>query len=599
MPERPAIMYKTSGSYRPVLWKDHGRTVELVANGLISLGIQPHEHVAVMSSSGPHWTWADLAVLSVGAVTVPIYPTLAALEALFLIKHSDSVAAFVENERQARKLLETAEPAATLRLVVVMHGPVPAGAFTSRCITWDELLKVGERFQAANSDTLAERIQSLDKNDLATIVYTSGTTGIPKGAMLLHTNIYQVCHAMSQWVVFKPDDISLSFLPLSHVYERVGGQMLAIFDGLLMAYAESIESVPQNLMEVRPTVLNGVPRFYEKAYQRIQAEVKNLPKPQQYMIRWALSLARRASQTYNAGNGQQELVKRVLRGELRVADKIVFSRIRRRFGGRLRIMVSGAAPLSEEVQTFFECIGMQMVEGYGLTETTAPVACNTPETNKRGSVGRPLPGVEVKIADDGEIVVRGPSVFAGYYKNPEATAEAIRDGWFYTGDIGELDAQGFLHIRDRKKDIIITAGGKHVAPQFIENMFRGEQMISNIVVYGDRRKYITALITLNRDALRHFAKVNQIVCENVDELVHHPKICQEIEELVKRKNEELAQFERIKKYTILETDFTAESDELTPTFKLKRKVITERYKAVLDGMYDKQDLELEDVVPQK
>ncbi len=599
MPDRPAIMHKSSGVYRPVLWKEHGRTVELVANGLISLGIEPHQHVAVMSQSTPYWTWADLAILSVGAVTVPVYPTLAALEALFLIKHSDSVAAFVENERQARKLLEAEEPPESLRFVVVMHGPVPAGSSKIRCVTWEELLKIGERFQAANSDTLLERIDGVSKNDLATVVYTSGTTGIPKGVMLLHSNIYQVCHAMSQWVVFKPDDISLSFLPLSHVYERVGGQMLAIFDGLLMAYAESIESVPQNLMEVRPTVLNGVPRFYEKAYQRIQAEVKNLPKPTQYMIRWALSLARRANQTYNTGNGQQELVKRVLKGELRVADKIVFSRIRRRFGGRLRIMVSGAAPLSEEVQTFFESIGMQMVEGYGLTETSAPVACNTPETNKRGSVGRPLNGVEVKIAEDGEIIVRGPSVFAGYYKNPEATAEAIREGWFYTGDIGELDEQGFLHIRDRKKDIIITAGGKHVAPQFIENMFRGEQFISNIVVYGDRRKYITALITLNKDAIKHFAKANQIPCDNVDALVHNEKIREQIDALVESKNQELAQFERIKKYTILDNDFTAEADELTPTFKLKRKVIVDRYKSVLDSMYDKQDIELEDGVPNK
>jgi long-chain acyl-CoA synthetase len=594
MPDRPAIMYKVSGSYRPVLWKDHGHTVELVANGLLSLGINRQDHIAIMSQSRPHWTWADLATLSIGAVTVPVYPTLAGPEALFLFNHSDAVGAFVENERQARKILDTAQAPPKLQFVIVLEGPAPQSQYSVRCITWEELLKLGEAYQAQHADLLPARIEAVSKSDLATIVYTSGTTGVPKGAILLHSNIYGVLHAMSPLVNLKPDDLTLSFLPLSHVYERVGGQFLAIFDGLQMAYAESIESVPQNLMEVRPTVLNGVPRFYEKAYQRIQHEVKNLPKPTQYLIRWAFSLARKANT-----DGQQDLVRRVMKGELRVADKVVFSRIRQRFGGRMKIMVSGAAPLSEAVQIFFESLGIIMLEGYGLTETTAPVACNTPETNKRGTVGRPLPGIEVKIAEDGEIMVKGPSVFSGYYKNPEATAEALRDGWFLTGDIGEFDDQGYLRIRDRKKDIIITAGGKHVAPQFIENMFRGEQLISNIVVFGDRRKYITALITLNRDGLKYFAKKNQIPFENVDEIVQHVRVRAEIDALVLKKNEELAGFERIKKYTILDGDFTAENDELTPTFKLKRKVIVQRYKSILDGMYDRADLELEDSVSHK
>lgn len=593
MPDRPAIMHKVSGSYRPVLWKDHGRTVELVANALLSLELQRNDHVAIMSQSRAHWTWSDLAILSVNAVTVPVYPTLAAPEALFLFNHSDAVGAFVENERQARKILEAKEVPQKLRFIVIMDGPAPEGERSVRCITWDELLKLGEEFSANNSDALTKRIDAVGARDLATIVYTSGTTGVPKGAMLLHDNIYSILHAMSPLVNFKPDDVTLSFLPLSHVYERVGGQFLVIFNGIVMAFAESIESVPQNLMEVRPTILNGVPRFYEKAYQRIQHEVKTLPKATQYMIRWALSLARRTNQ-YN--NGQSEIIKQVLRGELRVADKIVFSKIRRRFGGRLRIMVSGAAPLSDEVQTFFQSIGMQMIEGYGLTETSAPLACNTPETNRKGTVGRPLPGVEVKIAADGEVLVRGPSVFAGYYKNPEATEEALQDGWFHTGDIGEVDADGYLAIRDRKKDIIITAGGKHVAPQYIENMFRGEQLISNIVVFGDRRKYITALITLNRDGLKQYAKANQITFSDVEELVHNERIREEVNALVERKNSEVASFERIKKFAILDGDFTAENDELTPTFKLKRKVIVSHYKEILDGMYDKQDLELEDSV---
>ncbi len=591
MPDRPAIMYKVGGTYRPVSWKDHGKTVEKVANGLLSLGVHAQDHIAIMSQSRVHWTWADLAILSARAVTVPVYPTLAAQEALFLLNHSDSMGSFVENERQAKKILDSEELPEKLRFIIVMEGPLPPVNSGVRCLTWDELIAAGEKFAAEHADALPSAIEAVAQTDLATIVYTSGTTGIPKGAMLLHSNIYGVLHAMSPLVNLRPDDITLSFLPLSHVYERVGGQFLAIFDGLLMAYAESIESVGQNLNEVRPSVLNGVPRFYEKAYQRVQNEVKNMPKASQYLVRWAFSLARRAELHKN---GQQELVKRVLRGELRVADKLVFSRIRSRFGGRLRIMVSGAAPLSEEVQTFFQCMGIQMLEGYGLTETSAPVSCNTPTTNRRGTVGRPLPGIEIKIAADGEIMVKGPSVFGGYYKNNDASEEAFLDGWFLTGDIGEIDPDGYLHIRDRKKDIIITAGGKHVAPQYIENMFKGEQLISNMFVYGDRRKYITALITLSKEGLTGFAKKNQIPFSNVDDLIKNQKIIDEIEALVTKKNEELAGFERIKKYTILDCDFTAEADELTPTFKLKRKVIAEHFKAALDGMYDRSDLELED-----
>lgn len=339
--------------------------------------------------------------------------------------------------------------------------------------------------------------------------------------------------------------------------------------------------------------MNGVPRFFEKAYQRIQAEIRHLPKPQQYLIRWALALGRRAAKHSGSSGKEDDLVKQIYKAELRVADRLVFSRIRRRFGGRLRIMVSGAAPLAEEVQLFFEIIGLPIVEGYGLTETSAPVACNVPEDNRRGTVGRPLPGIDVKIAEDGEIMVRGPSVFKGYYKNEEATRQAFQDGWFLTGDIGEIDAEGFLKVTDRKKDIIITAGGKHIAPQAIENMFKGEGLISHILVYGDRRKFVSALITLNRDGVRAFADSNSIVYADADELTHHPRIREEVEAVVQRKNEELASFERIKKFVILEDDFSIESDELTPTFKVKRKVITQKYQKLLDSFYDVEDLELE------
>jgi long-chain acyl-CoA synthetase len=484
-----------------------------------------------------------------------------------------------------------------LKLVVVFEGQSAPSKGEINCITWDELISLGEKYLLSHQGQLEETIAGVVPSNLASIIYTSGTTGVPKGVMLLHSNFYSVCKSMTELVGFTENDLALSFLPLSHVYERVGGQFLSIYQGLVIAYAESIEAVPKNMMEVQPTVLNGVPRFYEKAYQRIQMQIKDMAKPQQILIRWAFSLGKRAAKL---SSNDSALMKQFYRGELRVADRLVFSKIRKRFGGRLRIMVSGAAPLSLEVQSFFETLGFEMVEGYGLTETSAPISCNTPEANHHGTVGKPLPGVQIKIAEDGEILAKGPTIFAGYYKNEEATNASLNDGWFFTGDIGEVDADGFLHIKDRKKDIIITAGGKHIAPQYIENMFKGQGMVSNILVYGDRRKYVTALITLNPDSLVKFAADHDLKDANgtkitdTAELAGHKAVYESIEQLVAMKNNDLAQFERIKKFTILPVDFSAETNELTPTFKVKRKVVTEKYKEILDKMYDAQDLELDE-----
>jgi long-chain acyl-CoA synthetase len=417
--------------------------------------------------------------------------------------------------------------------------------------------------------------------------------------MLLHRNIYAVCQAMSLYVGFRADDISLSFLPLSHVFERVCGQFLSIYEGLITAYAEAMETVAQNMLEVRPTVMNGVPRFFEKVYNRIQIEIRNMPQAQQYLIRWALSLGKRATlykehSRDSVDIASDELVTKFYRGEVRVADRLVFSRIRRRFGGQFRFMTSGAAPLAPEVHLFFDTIGLPVIEGYGLTETAAPICGNTPLANRRGTVGKGLPGAEVKLAPDGEILVKGPQVFVGYYKDQEATDEVLKDGWFTTGDIGEFDEDGYLRIKDRKKDIIITAGGKHVAPQYLENLFVGEGLIGHILVYGDRRKYITALITLNSEALEQFAKVHNITYSSADELVHHPIVVKEVESVVMRKNQKLASFEQIKKFLILDRDFTIENNELTPTLKVKRKVVTEKYRNLLDGLYEVEDLTVQE-----
>jgi len=595
-PDRPAILHKVNGAYRPVTWREHGRIVELVAGGLLSRGIAAGERVAILCNTRPHWTWADMGILSIGGVTVPVYPTLNPPEVEYLLKHCGAGALFVENSRQLTKVLSIEPLPSALRLIILMEGNVPDVINHPEGVTiatWTDLTLEGERYMAQHPSAIQDHLKNIQAKNLATIVYTSGTTGVPKGVMVSHENIFYVCQTLSVNVGFHPDDVTLSFLPLSHIFERVGGQMLSIFEGLIMAYAESMDQVPQNLMEVRPTIMNAVPRFYEKAYNRIVGEIRKMPKPQQHMVRWALSLGKRAArQKEIATNGHHSVVDDIYRTELRVADRLVFSKIRKRFGGKLRFLVSGAAPLSAEVQQFFDTIGMPIVEGYGLTETAAPLSCNKPNNIRRGTVGQPLPGLDVKIAEDGEILVKGPSIFEGYYNDEAATKEAFKDGYFCTGDIGTFDKDGYLRILDRKKDLIITAGGKHVAPQYVENLFVGERLISRVLVYGDKRKYIAALITLNPDSVEAFAKQRGISYSSTEELVHHPAIQEEIARIVKEKNERLASFEQIKKWMVLDGDFSIENNELTPTLKMRRKIIVSKYKTQLDSLYDEADVKV-------
>lgn len=598
-PEKPAIMHKVAGEYAKVIWREHGLTVELAMGGLAKLGVKKGENVAILSQPCPKWTWTDLATLSLGAVTVPIYPTLAIPEVEYLLKHSDAVGVLVEDTTQLGKVLALKETPEKLKFVVIFKGDAPPSRDNLRILKWEDLLKDGEIYNLAHKAELTAIRDNLSRTDLASIVYTSGTTGIPKGVMISHGNIMAVCEAVGERLEFRDTDLALSFLPLSHVYERVGGQFLSLYSGIPMAYAEAIETVPRNMVETHPTIINGVPRFYEKAYQRIQHEVKNLPKAQQILIRWAFNLnKKKPSRAPSLGSGdkgadtEKSIIKQLHTAELRAADRLVFSKIRRRFGGRLRMLVSGAAPLPSEVQEFFDTIGLTIVEGYGLTETCAPIACNTPNNNHPGTVGLPLSGVSVKIAPDGELLVKGPTVFQGYYKNDGATQEAFEEGWFKTGDIAEIDSQGYIRIKDRKKDIIITAGGKHVAPQYIENLFKGDQLISHCLVYGDRRKFISCLFTLHPEALKLLCEKHKLT-GSIEELIENPLVKQEVEAAVGRRNEVLANYEKIKRFALLPRDFSIEENELTPTFKVKRKLVTEKYKELLDALYPPEDLEIE------
>jgi len=599
-PERPAILRKIDGAYNQIIWREHGRIVELIAGGLLNLGVKSGDKVAIMSQTRAEWVWADFGILSCGAVTVPIYPTLAQAEANFLLTHSDAVGIFVENRPQLVKILSAKVLPPNLRFIVLIDGELDRVHDKLRLLSFDDISADGEVYLKAHPDELPNRVKSVQPESLATIIYTSGTTGVPKGGMLLHSNIYSVCDSIADTKMLNANDLMLSFLPLSHVYERVGTEFLGVYEGLPVAFAESMDTVPQNMVEVKPTIIFGVPRFFEKAYQRIQLEIRHLPKPQQYLIRWALGLGKRALKyrqsigTVGDTAAHSSIVDHIYDTELRVADRLVFSKIRRRFGGRIRAMISGAAPLSTEVQSFFEIIGLPILEGYGLTETSAPVFLNIPTAKRFGAVGKALPGVSAKIAEDGEIMLKGPGLFCGYYKNEAATKEAFIDGWFLTGDIGEIDSDGFYKIKDRKKDIIITAGGKHVAPQYLEGLFKGDQLISHVVVYGDRRKFISALVTLNKEGLKAFAQANQIGSEDYEELCKNPLVIETVSKTIDEKNADLSSFERIRKFTILSHDLSIESDELTPTLKVKRKEVIQRYKEILDGFYHAEDLEIED-----
>jgi len=589
-PDRASILHKLHKEYKSVSWKGCASIVERVSAALLELGIDATQKVAIASASRAEWTWADLAILTIGAVTVPIYPSLNAAESAYVLEHSESKAAFLENARQVNKLANLPALPPNLKFLVLLEGE-SQDEFSIPVYTWEQFLALGQKRLEHDSDCVKECLPKLEAGNLATIVYTSGTTGVPKGVMISHRNILYVCQSLSTCVGFHPDDLGLSFLPLSHIFERVGGQFLSIYEGIPLAFAESMDTVAENIAEVRPTIMNAVPRFYEKAYNKVQAQIRKLPTPQQYFARWALSIGRRALKAEEENSAKQrELARQIYRTELRVADRFVFRKIRQRFGGRLRFLVSGAAPLSSEVHQFFESIGIPILEGYGLTETTAPIACNSPTSNRRGTVGRPLPGVEVRIAGDGEILVRGPNVFAGYYKNEEASAAAFTEGWFMTGDIGEFDADGFLRIKDRKKDIIITAGGKHVAPQVLENMLAGQGLISRILVYGDRRKYISALVTLSIDELKTFARQHNITYTNPEELSQNPKVFESVQLQINDVNARLASFEQIKRFLLLDSDFSIETDELTPTLKVKRKFVTEKYRQLLDGLYEKEDI---------
>jgi len=565
-------------------WVDIGsddvrRAVEEISMGLRALGVEKGDHVALLSENRPEWAYVDLATLCAGAADVPLYPNLMAAQVLYVLNDSQSKVAFVSTPAQARKLAEVRAQAPHLRHVVRFDDVAEPGT-----ISLDELRARGREALAAAPEAVKTRAAEVAPEDLATLIYTSGTTGDPKGVMLTHDNIVSnVQGGLAAFGEIGPGDIALSFLPLCHIFERMGGHYLMLHQGVTIAYAESVEKVPANMTEVRPTLMLSVPRLYEKMFARVQEKVAAESAPKRRFVRWAVSVGLRAFQA----RVERRAPGALLRAQHALVDRLVFGAIRERTGGRLRLFVSGGAPLAREIAEFFGAAGLIILEGYGLTETSPVIAVNRPDSLKPGTVGPPIAGVEVKIAEDGEILTRGRHVMKGYFNKPEATAEVIdADRWFHTGDVGLLDGDGFLVITDRKKDIIVTSGGKNIAPQPIESVLKTHPLIAEIVMIGNKRNFPSALLVPNFDNLAKWAAANGVPARPAPELVSDPRVIELYDRTVKELTAHLAQFERIKKIALLPHEFTLEAGELTPTLKVKRRVVEQKYKEVIDRLYE-------------
>ena len=575
---KPALRAKGPTGYREISWSELAHQVESIALGLTDLGVQPKDRVAILSENRPEWAAVDLGILTCGAVTVPIYTSLTTEEIRYILTNADAHVLFVSTTEMMAKVITLQEE---LDLKAILFD-APYRISGPRVWWLGELLGLGYTSGPETRESIPEAMRSAGAEEIASIIYTSGTTGPPKGVMLTHRNFLSNCTAIEKHLPIGETDSTLSFLPLSHVFERTTGYYFVLSVGGTITYAQSIEKVGESLPEVRPTILIGVPRFYEKFHEKVQAAIREASPVKQAIFQWAIRVGRAWVQAAT----EQGSAPPLLSAQYRIAQALVFSKLKNHMGGRLRFCISGGAPLSKELAEFFYAAGILILEGYGLTETSPVISANQPDHFKFGTVGRLLPEIEARIAQDGEILSRGPHIMKGYFNNPKATAEVIdAEGWFHTGDIGELDADGFLKITDRKKDLLKTSGGKMVAPQNLEAAFKSTWLIDDCVVIGDRRKYLTALIVPKMEKLEEFARHKAFSWASAQQLVDLPEVKNLVWETVQRVNQNLASFEQIKKIALLPEPFTLASGELTPTLKVKRRVVAERYAREIEAMY--------------
>jgi long-chain acyl-CoA synthetase len=583
---RPALKAKRGGAWRTTTWAEWDDRARSIAGALIAAGVMPGDRVAIFASTREEWVVADIAILMVGAVTVPLYETLSGDQAAYILEDSGARVLFAEDATCLARVVDAGKKAAldALAQIVVFdeRGALPAGI--AKPVSFDDLLARTR----GKGIGVQSRIDSVKADDLATIIYTSGTTGPPKGAMLTHENFVFEVDALRQAVDISEADEQLLFLPMAHIFAKVLF-VLQLRAGFVTTFAQSIATALDDAQETDPTFLGCVPRVYEKIYAFANEKAHQEGAVKRGIFDWAIGIGRHASRVRQkaAAEGKLEKSQPTVGVQHHYATKLVLSKIRGRFGKRLRFAISGGAPLAKELAEWFDGAGVQILEAYGLTETTGGSTLNRTDRFRFGSVGTPLPGVEVKIARDGEILMRGKHVMRGYWNKEDATREVIdKDGWFHSGDIGVVDEHGFVTITDRKKDIIVTSNGKNVAPQNIENLLKQSPWISQAMVHGDKRPYLVALLTLNTEAIERFAAETGRA-NDVAKLVADADVRARVEGEIAAMNRKLAQFEAIKKFHILPNDFSIEGGELTPTLKIKRKLVSERHKATLDGLYER------------
>lgn len=578
-PRPDTLNYKRDGRWISISSAEMLARIHRIAAGLNSLGVKPGERVAILSESRPEWTLTDAACLFAGAIDVPIYPTLTPPQVRYILKDSGARILVVQNEEKFARVCEAIAECDQIQRIVFFDKSSSADA---RGISLAELESRGQAALESEPAVIDQIAHQIKPDELATIIYTSGTTGEPKGVMLTHANLVSNLIDSSSHLSFKHDDSALSVLPLSHVLERMAMYMY-LYHGMATFFGESLDAIGVNLREVKPTIFVGVPRIFEKIFARVKEKTAEKGRVNVAILNWAVTVAKE----YARLSTRHQPIPFMLEAKRKLADKLIFSKLRTALGGRIRLLVSGGAALPEELALLYIGAGLQIVQGYGLTETSPVITAGVMDDNRVGTVGKPIRNVAVRIAADGEIESRGPNIMRGYYNKPEATRDVFTDdGWFKTGDIGTIDEDGFLRITDRKKELFKTSGGKYIAPQPIEQLIKGSSFVNQVVLIGNGRKFPAALIVPDWERVQSYAQLKGIKGSTHAELCQEPRVIDLFERQIAGLTTELAQYERVKKVALLERELTIEGGELTPTLKVKRRIVDEKYRDVIDRLYE-------------
>ena len=584
--DRVAMRHKDFGLWQDISWQDYYRQASYIGCALVDMGLSKGDCVALIGDNCPEWVIADMGIQCSGGVAVGVYATNAWQQVAYVIDDSEARFFFVENEEQLDKWLRFKDKTPFLKKVIVWDTEGLRHFKDPLVMTFEELLAHGKQVAKQKADLFENRMNRVNPEDTAVLIYTSGTTGPPKGAVLTHRNVTWMAQAVHSANIMDQDDNVLSFLPLCHIFERLFSVFIHITYAYTVNFTEKPDTVTDNMTEVSPSIGYAVPRIWEKYYSAIMIRMSEATWLKRLVFKWALKIGQEKASLVMSFNE----VPIFLEGMYRLAHGIVFRKLKKRVGfDRIRVAYSGAAPISPEVLRFFQAIGVNLIEGYGQTEGTGITALSSSGNVKFGTVGKAVPGAEIKIANDGEILVKSPGVFKGYFKKPEATAEALKDGWLYSGDVGELDSEGFLKITDRKKDIIVTAGGKNITPQYIENKLKASMYINDAVVIGDRRKFLSCLIMIDEDNVVKYAQDNKIQFSTYRDLTQDKDIRKLIQSEVNQVNETLARVENVRKFRILPKKLYEEDGEVTPTMKVKRKYVNEAFRDLIEAMYQKLD----------